>query len=181
MSVPVSASALLETRREPVAASCWYAVYTAANQEKKVSEKLQQCGIRQYLPLYKTVRRRSDRRVVLHLPLFPGYLFVHIDRTERVRVLELPRVVRLVGNGPVPSAIPDDQIEQLQIGLAGGKALPSSRLIKGRRVRVVRGPFAGTEGTLVRRKNDLRIVVNVEQITRAFSIEIEEEDIECVA
>jgi transcription antitermination factor NusG len=161
--------------------SRWYAVYTAANQEKTVSERLRQKGVEQYLPLYRTVRRRTDRRVVLHLPLFPGYLFVHINIAEKKRVLELPKVVRLVGNGALPSTVPDEQIEKLQRGLAAeGKVCPCPNLSMGSRVRVVKGPFSGIEGTLRRRKGDLRVVVWIELIACSFSIEVGEEDIERV-
>jgi transcription antitermination factor NusG len=173
-----------ETRKPnglSAADSHWYAVYTAVNQEKAVSNGLRERGIEQYLPLYKTVRRRTDRRVVLHRPLFPGYLFVHIDFADRLRVLELPRVVRLVGNGAAPARVPDEQIEKLQLGLScGGNVLPCPNLSRGSRVRVKRGPFANIEGTLLRRKRDLRIVVSVELIARSFSIEVEEDDVECV-
>jgi len=87
-----------------------------------------------------------------------------------------------VGTGSRPSVISDAQIEALQLGqLAGGEALPCPYLKKGCRVRVNHGPFAGIEGVLLRRKQDLRIVVCVELIARAFSVEIAEEDIECVA
>jgi hypothetical protein len=33
------------------------------------------------------------------LPLFPSYLFVHINFTERVKVLQSPGVLQIVGNG----------------------------------------------------------------------------------
>jgi transcription antitermination factor NusG len=160
----------------------WYAVYTAANQEKTVADRLRQRGIEQYLPLYKMVRRRTDRKVALQRPLFPGYLFVHIDPAERKSVLELPRVVRLVGNGAVPLAVPDAQIERLQQALSAGRGVfPCSQLRKGHRIRVTQGPFSGVEGILLRRKHDLRIVVSIELIARSFSIEVAEEDIECVS
>jgi hypothetical protein len=49
------------------------------------------------LPLYRSQRKWSDgSRVTLDLPLFPGYLFVHIKRTERVRVLDVPGTLAVV-------------------------------------------------------------------------------------
>jgi transcription antitermination factor NusG len=158
----------------------WYAAYTCVNQEKQVADGLRFRGIETFLPLYRTVRRRTDRRVVLHLPLFPGYLFVRIQLSERLRVLELPRVVRLVGSGPLPSAIPTHQIEALQTGASNGIAKPCDHLGRGSRVRVITGPFSGLEGILQRRRGDLRVVISVELIARSFSIEVGEEDVECV-
>jgi transcription antitermination factor NusG len=158
----------------------WYAVHTSVNQEKQVSERLRQRGIEHFLPLYRTVRKRTDRRVVLDLPLFPGYLFVRIDLAERLRVLGVPRVVRLVGSGPLPSALEDSEIENLQAGLETGKVEPSPSLVKGCRVRVVRGPFTGSAGILLRRKNSFRVVIALEVIQQAFTIEVGEEDLERV-
>ena len=158
----------------------WYAVHTSVNQEKQVSERLRQRGVEHFLPLYRTVRKRTDRRVVLDLPLFPGYLIVRIDPAQRLRVLEVPRVVRVVGSGPFPSALEDREIENLQAGLREGKVEPSPSLVKGCRVRVVRGPFAGSTGILLRRKHAFRVVIALEVIQQAFTIEVGEEDLERV-
>src|SRR5215467_5394534 len=95
---------------DPKAAN-WYALHTRVNQEKRVAIGLEGRGITFFLPLYKTVRRRSDRKVALSLPLFPGYLFVHIPLTERLQVLEVPNVVRLVGAQKCPSALPSEEID----------------------------------------------------------------------
>jgi transcription termination/antitermination protein NusG len=157
----------------------WYAIYTAPNQEKLVSQRLRDRGIEHFLPLYRTVRKRTDRRVVLDLPLFPGYLFVRIPLLNRIRVLEIPRVVRMIGHSSVPSALPDSEIESLRMGLSGDTtAQPSEFLKKGCRVRVVRGPFAGSDGILVRRKHGFRVVIAIELIRQAFAVEVGEEDLE---
>ena len=73
----------------------WYAAYTCANHEKRVREQLEQRSIESYLPLYETVRRWKDRRMRLQLPLFPGYVFVRMVLVDRLRVLQVPSVVRL--------------------------------------------------------------------------------------
>src|SRR6266404_7223919 len=75
----------------------WYAAYTCANHEKRVREQLEQRSIESYLPVYKTVRRWKDRQMRMQLPLFPGYVFVRMVLADRLRVLQVPSVVRLVG------------------------------------------------------------------------------------
>ncbi len=156
----------------------WFAVYTAVNQEKSVAQRLQDRGIEHFLPLYRTARKRTDRRVVLDLPLFPGYLFVRIPVMNRIRVLEIPRVVRIVGNSaPIP--LPDLEVESLRTGLSGGAAAQPCEILKrGCRVRVVRGPFEGSTGILVRRKQGFRVVIAIELIRQAFTVEVGEEDLE---
>src|SRR5215467_6299859 len=75
----------------------WYAGCTSARHEKRVGVQLAERGIEYYLPLYESVRRWKDRRVQLRLPLFPGYVFVRIALRERLRVLTVPSIARLVG------------------------------------------------------------------------------------
>lgn len=157
----------------------WYALYTSVNQEKLVDERLAQRGIERYLPLYKTVRRRSDRRVSLNLPLFPGYLFVRIHLSEKLRVLEVPRVVRLIGFDSTPLAVSDAEVELLKKGLSTAcHVQPCTYLSKGCWVRVLKGPFSGQEGILLKRKQGFRVVLSMHMIMRSFTLEVGEEDVE---
>src|SRR6266852_464107 len=75
----------------------WYAAYTSANHEKRVAVQLKERAVENFLPLYESVRRWKDRRMKLQLPLFPGYVFVRLALRDRLRVLQIPSVVRLVG------------------------------------------------------------------------------------
>src|SRR3984893_15304411 len=120
----------------------WYAAYTCANHEKKVCEQLEQRSVESFLPLYETVRRWKDRRMRLQLPLFPGYVFVRMVLVDRLRVLQVPSVVRLVAFNGHLVALPDAEIAGLKNGLASGvRAEPHPVLAAGRRVRVKAGPL----------------------------------------
>lgn len=156
----------------------WYAAQIGVNQEKQVAVRLQDKGVESFLPLYEEVRRRTDRKVVLQMPLFPGYLFVRIALRNRLEVLVVPHVVRLVAFGAHPVSIPDQDIEIMRSALANRRAAPHPYLQVGRRVRVIAGPFQGLEGVLVRRKNSFRIVVSIEAIVRSFIVEVEENEVE---
>src|SRR5712671_437410 len=125
----------------------WYAAYTCANHEKRVREQLEQRSIESYLPVYEAVRRWKDRRMRLQLPLFPGYVFVRMAMVDRLRVLQVPSVVRLVGFNGHLAALPDTEIDALKNGLLNGvRAEPYPFLTAGRRVRVISGPFEGIAG-----------------------------------
>lgn len=168
-----------ETPIASVPIPSWYAIYTCVNQEKQVAERLQGRGIEFYLPLYRSMRRRSDRRVALALPLFPGYLFVHIPFSQRLRVLEIPSVVRLVGFQSRPVALPQEEMDVLRHGLSGQVcAAPCRYLTTGCRVRVVNGPFEGAEGILLNAKRAPRIVISIRLIERAFTVEVGQYDLE---
>src|SRR5207249_11113540 len=61
----------------------WFAVYTCANHEKSVADQFAGRGVEHFLPQYESVRRWKDRKMRLQLPLFPGYVFVHMAAQER--------------------------------------------------------------------------------------------------
>ncbi len=157
----------------------WYAAYTCANHEKRVREQLEQRSVESFLPVYETIRRWKDRRMHLQLPLFPGYIFVRMALVDRLRVLQVPSVVRLVGFNGHLSALPDEEIEGLKKGLAGGvRAEPHPFLTVGRRVRLKSGPLAGMQGILLRQKGNFRVVMSIDLIQRAVAVDAEAADVE---
>lgn len=159
----------------------WYLVYTQANREKKAAVEITRRGVESFLPVYQTTRRWSDRRVRLEMPLFPGYVFVHLPLRDRLKVLEVPGVVRLVGFGGLPAALPDDQVETLRAGLHGPlRAEPHPYLTVGRRVRLKSGPFVGLQGILLRRKAKYRVVISIELIQRALVVDADAADVEAI-
>jgi transcription antitermination factor NusG len=160
----------------------WYAAYTCANHEKRVREQLDQRSVESFLPVYETVRRWKDRRMQLQMPLFPGYVFVRMALVDRLRVLQVPSVVRLVGFNGQLSALPDEEIEGLKKGLAGGvRAEPHPFLAVGRRVRLKSGLLAGMQGILLRRKGKFRVVISIDLIQRAVVVDAEAADVEAVS
>lgn len=157
----------------------WYAAYTCANHEKPVAAELNARDVEHFLPLYSSVRRWKDRRVRLDLPLFPGYIFVRLALVDRLQVLQIPRVVRLVGFSGVPASLPDEQVEILRAGLADQlHAEPHPFLTVGRRVSIVRGPLAGLEGVLLRKKGNFRFVLSVDLIQRSLSVDVDVADVQ---
>ena len=86
--------------------SQWYAVYTCARHEMRVAEQLSLRSVEHFLPVYSSIRHWTDRSKELQLPLFPGYLFVRIALRDRLQVLEIPSVARLVGFNGAPAPCP---------------------------------------------------------------------------
>jgi len=156
----------------------WYAAYTRAQHEKRVAAELGMREVEHFLPLYSSVRRWKDRRVQLESPLFPGYVFVRLALRERLRVLQIPSVVRLVGFNGQATALPDTEMEIMRSGLSQSlHAEPHPFLTVGRRVRITRGPFAGLEGVLKRKKNSLRVVVSLSLIQRSVAVDVDVADV----
>jgi transcription termination/antitermination protein NusG len=160
----------------------WYAAYTSANHEKRVAEQLKQRCVEQFVPLYASVRRWKDRLVELQMPLFPGYVFVRMALRDRLRVLQVPGVAKLVGFGGAPTALPEGEIETLRASLVSGvRAEPHPFLTVGRRVRITGGPFAGLEGVLKRKKSNLRVVVSLELIQMSVAVDVDAADVKAMA
>jgi transcription antitermination factor NusG len=159
----------------------WYAIYTCANHEKRVHEQLERRSLESFLPSYESMRHWRDRKIKLQLPLFPGYVFVHLALVDRLSVLQVPGVVRIVGFDGRPSSIPENEITKIREFLNHGyQAEPYPFLTVGRRARIVRGPLAGMQGTIIRRKNRLRFIISLELIQRSMAVEVDETDLESV-
>jgi transcription antitermination factor NusG len=157
----------------------WYAVAVGSRHEKMVTLHLKMRGLTFFLPVYRSVRRWKDRRKELDLVLYPGYVFVNLDLRHRMRVLEAPGVLRFVTFQGHPAPVKDSEIESLTVGLArGSKAEPHPYLQRGKRVRVVRGALAGTEGIMVRRKERFRLVLSIDLIMRSMMVEVDEADVQ---
>jgi transcriptional antiterminator NusG len=156
----------------------WYAVYTCANREKHVADRLASRGIEHFLPQYESMRYWKDRKVCLQLPLFPGYLFVHLALQNRLSILQVPGVVRLVGFDGHATPLADEEVVWVRAILSQRlQAEPHRYLQVGKWARVVCGPLQGMEGIVVRRKNRSRLVLSFALIQRSVAIEMNEGDL----
>lgn len=151
----------------------WYVAYTLSRHEKVVADRLLDQGVETYLPLYCSVRDWNHRRVEVELPLFPGYVFVKMIITNRVRVLAQPGVIRLVSFNGSATALPDGEVERLRSSLMVWKAEPYPFLAAGKQVRIKSGPFAGLVGRIIRRKGRMRLIVSLDFIQRAIQLEMD--------
>jgi transcription antitermination factor NusG len=160
----------------------WYAVQTRPRHEKKVAVELTQKCIDSYLPLLNQTHHWSDRRKIVQVPLFPGYLFVRaqLDPRVRVGVLSIWGALAFVGPQREAVPIPESQIEDIRTLLNTKVYLsPYPFLRVGQRVRVRGGALDGVEGILVT-NGQKRLVISVESIQRSLSLTIEGYDVEPV-
>jgi transcription antitermination factor NusG len=158
---------------------CWFALHACAQHEKRIAAELQRRGIENFLPLFRTIRQWKDRRKQLDSPLFPGYLFVRLALREKLKALQVPGVVRLVGFAGRPHPLPEQEIDALRVGITGGLVVqPHQYLTVGSRVRIVRGPLLGFSGILLRRKNVCRVVLSLNLIAQSASVEVSATDVE---
>ena len=157
----------------------WFAVYTSSRHEKNVAKHFSDRQIKHFLPLYPKKHRWAKRKsVTLELPLFPNYVFVHVALQKRIGVLSVPGVLGIVGCGQVPSPLPEIEIEALQASVNLARCEPHGYLVAGERVRVRSGAMEGMEGILIRKKNELRLVLTLQLIQRSVAVELDCDDVE---
>jgi transcription antitermination factor NusG len=153
----------------------WYAIRVQSKFESVASEVLLGKGYETFLPLYKSVRRWSDRKKTLQMPLFPGYLFCRFNPTDRMLpIITTPGVMGVVSAGRTPLSVEEQEIEGLQLMLSSGMdPEPWPYLNCGAKVLIERGPLAGLEGFVVQNLNRWRVVVSVELLQRSVAAEID--------
>jgi transcription termination/antitermination protein NusG len=159
----------------------WYVLHTKSRFENVVNEGLVKKSIEVFLPKIQVKSKRRDRKAMIKVPLFPGYLFVKSDLNpyKHLEIVKTVGAVRLIGNKDGPIPVPSDTIKSLEIMVGGNNTvITGSRFKKGDRVVVVYGPFSGVIGTFVRYGGKGRVIVNIEALGQFAGAEVSEEDIE---
>jgi len=152
----------------------WFALRVKSRAEKMVAMMAHNKGFEQFLPLYQSRRRWSDRYKTVELPLFPGYVFCRLKPEARFPLLTIPGALHFAGIGKTPLPVEDYEIAAIQSTLqAGVCAEPWQYLEAGQRVRLEDGPLAGLEGILVEAEQQQRIVVSVTLLRRSMAVTIE--------
>jgi len=159
----------------------WYVLHTRSRFENVVSDGLLKKAFEVYLPRIQVPSKRRDRKKMIHVPLFPGYIFVRTDLNpyQQLEIVKTVGVVRFVGNRQGPLPVRTEAIESLRIMVASDRDIVTGRrLRRGDRVRVTAGPFAGVVGTFVRYRGQSRVVVNIEALGQYAAVEVDLDDVE---
>lgn len=150
----------------------WTVLRTRSRQEKMLSADLSARGIEHYLPLVRRVQIYGGRKFNVELPLFPGYLFLRgslddaysADRTRRVA-----QIIRVTDQQQLTW-----ELRNLRLALEGTEDLdPYPYLQRGVRVEVRSGPLLGLQGLVEHRLGACRLVLQIEMLGQAVSLEID--------
>jgi transcription antitermination factor NusG len=159
----------------------WYAVYTMPQSERSLARHLDLRQIESFFPTYEETRVWKNRqRVKLALPLFPSYLFVRMFERERLKVLQSPGAVQILGSINGPISIPDQEIDFLRSDFCKRRVEPYRELVVGKTVRIKYGPMQGVCGVLVQKRNNLKFVLTLGLINQHAAIEVAAEELEIV-
>jgi transcription antitermination factor NusG len=159
----------------------WLALRLRVHREYAVEDALGELGIETFLPFYGETVKWSDRTKETKRLLFPGYIFARLDPKNAPAILRLDGIVQVLPTSMSPEAIPEAQILNVQRALAAkGKAEPCP-YVAGARVTIERGPLAGVQGVVMRTRGALRIVVAIELLRGAVSVEVDAADLAAAA
>lgn len=161
----------------------WYVLHTRSRFENVVNEGLMKKSVEVFLPKILVRSKRTDRKKMIRVPLFPGYLFVKTDLnpSEHLEILKTVGAVRLIGSTDGPKPVPDEAVQSLMIMVRADDVISTGEMYrKGDRVVVVYGPFAGVVGQFIRYGGKGRVVVNIEVLGQCAGVDVSEDDIEKV-
>ena len=158
----------------------WHVVHTLSRQEKALAADLVAMDIPHFLPLQKKVRYYGRRKAAIQDPLFPGYLFVRGSLDDTYRADRTGRVANLIKvNDQVRL---DWELRNIHLALSNDAPLePYAHLVKGKRVMVRSGPFRGLQWVVEAGSDNGRLILQVETLGQAVSLEIDASLLDAVA
>lgn len=150
----------------------WYPVYTRSRAEKQAFELLKNKGIEVYLPLQKTLKQWSDRKKWVTEPLFQSYLFVHISQKQQTEVLMTKGVVRFLYHSGKIAAMPDQQINEIQLLLSNDVELEitAEHIAPGEKVIIKAGPLKGLLGEMISYKSQKQLIIRLENMGQSILV-----------
>lgn len=151
----------------------WYALQVASRCEKAVASGLSLRGYNEFLPLYHSRRRWSDRFQDVDLPLFSGYVFCQLDIHNRLPVLVIPGVLRIVGIGKTPMPVDREEMQAVEaIVNSGLLAQPWPFLRAGQTVTIEEGPLRSVTGILTEIDGAKQLIVSITLLQRSLAVAI---------
>jgi transcriptional antiterminator RfaH len=150
----------------------WIVLQTRSRQEKAVAADLTALGVGHFLPLVKQVRYYGRRKARVQVPLFPGYVFLHGQVDQAYEADRLKRIANIL---PVSDQQRIDwELRNIHLALGQQANLdPHPYLAVGTRVEVRSGPFQGLQGLVENRDRLDRVILQINYLSRAMSLEID--------
>jgi transcriptional antiterminator RfaH len=140
---------------------------------------MQRKQIHYFLPMARKVTKKSGRTVRSLLPLFTGYIFFCGTEDQRLQVLQTNRVANIIGVSD-PEGLVEDLVP-IQTVLQQGQPIQPHNYIKaGQKCRVLAGPLMGTEGIIEKGGDTTRLVLQIDMLGQATSVEIAFDMIEII-
>lgn len=162
-------------RNKEAARHEWFAVYTAFRSEKQVAAQLRKKNVEVYLPLISRTKRYMRKLKTYQIPMLGCYVFVKIQQSQAITVLETERVVKIISDHGHPIPIREEEInvlkriEGLDIAVENGPVVLSA----GDRVVIKKGNLAGLNARLLKQTGRKTFMVELESIGLSLQLIID--------
>ena len=159
----------------------WYAVYTRPRWEKKVASMLQEKGIENYCPINKVTRQWSDRKKVVHEPVFKGYVFVKLEEDKKWQVKEVNGILNFVYFLGKPAKIRDEEIDTIRrfLNEFNDVQVESKGLVVNSEVRIKQGVMMNYHGVVIEVLGN-RAVVKIDTLDIQLSAHFDKKNLELI-
>ncbi|MGV3705075.1 MAG: UpxY family transcription antiterminator [Arcticibacter sp.] len=144
----------------------WMVIYTRSKWEKKVDRLLKEKGVESFCPLVRTNRKWADRNMLVDLPLFTSYLFVHISPFEQSLVRETMGVINFIYYSGKPAVVDNSDIDRIRMIVGKYKDVETISirdLSSGDRIKITQGALANLEGEVIEVKGK-SVLISIRQL-----------------
>lgn len=150
----------------------WYAIQHKPAQGQRALLNLQNQLVPCFYPKIEVERIRGGKRQKKLEPLFPGYIFINLEKTDPVwsKLRSTLGVLRIVSFAGKPAAIDDATIQHLKSSLE--RVSESGGIKKGEKVQLEEGPFRGIDAIFEAYDGEQRaiILINFMQQNQRVSV-----------
>jgi transcription antitermination factor NusG len=157
----------------------WWVAHTRPRCEKKLTEYCQREGLAVTLPCYDSAHKYRGKTVTFRKPLFPGYVFLKIERVRKSLVQHNDHVANLLE--VIDQAEFDQQLQDILFALDQATEIRLAPTIgAGMRVKIKSGALRGLEGWVEERYGMSTVLLRLDFIGKAAAVKVEATDLELV-
>ncbi|MFP4527733.1 MAG: UpxY family transcription antiterminator [Candidatus Kapaibacterium sp.] len=157
----------------------WYPLYTRSRFEKKAYENLRRAGMEAFLPLRTTVRRWSDRKKKVEMPLIPSYIFAKLTRAELYQALDITGISRYICFNGRPATVRESEISAMMTALRENAEIEvrEGTIERGAEVKFTSGIFSGYEGRVIDSSGKSKLVIELESIGKTMLVTVDRDQL----
>ena len=156
----------------PSAGVVWHVLQVKPRQEKLLAQDLTARGINHFLPLQTRTHYYGSRKKSSQLPLFPGYLFLHGTTDDCYTADRGKRVAKIIRVSEQEHL--ERELTNIRLAIDGRATLdPYPYLQSGTKVEVSAGPMRGLQGVVDQRVGMTRLILQIDMLGQAVSLEID--------
>jgi transcriptional antiterminator RfaH len=158
---------------------CWFVAHTKPRREKKLVDYCARQGISATLPCYDSAHKYRGKTVVFRKPLFPGYVFLQLQPTEKDPVRQNDHVANLLEVFDQETF--EQQLNDILLALESEVGVRLAPAVgEGMRVRIKAGPLQGIEGCVEQRYGMSTVMLRLDFINQAAAVKLDADLVELI-